>query len=117
MYRSEVDGMTKTISFPALSGRLATSSAANAAAPEEIPARIPSSFARRRAYSKDWSFVTWTTSSTRAVSRFFGMKPAPIPWILCGPGAPPEITGEWTGSTATSLQRPASSASSTGRRR
>ena len=30
------------------------------------------------------------------------MKPAPIPWILCGPGAPPEITGEWTGSTATS---------------
>ncbi len=29
------------------------------------------------------------------------MKPAPIPWILCGPGWPPEMTGEWTGSTAT----------------
>ena len=28
------------------------------------------------------------------------MKPAPIPWILCGPGLPPEITGESAGSTA-----------------
>jgi hypothetical protein len=28
------------------------------------------------------------------------MKPAPMPWIGCGEGAPPEITGEATGSTA-----------------
>ena len=30
-----------------------------------------------------------------------GTKPAPIPWILCGPGAPPERTAESSGSTAT----------------
>ena len=29
------------------------------------------------------------------------MKPAPMPWILCGPGLPPERTGESVGSTAT----------------
>ncbi len=28
------------------------------------------------------------------------MKPAPMPWILCGPGAPPDRTGESVGSTA-----------------
>ena len=28
------------------------------------------------------------------------MKPAPIPWIGCGAGAPPEITGDSVGSTA-----------------
>ena len=32
------------------------------------------------------------------------MNPAPIPWILCGPGAPPEMTGECVGSTATILR-------------
>jgi hypothetical protein len=28
------------------------------------------------------------------------MKPAPMPWILCGPGSPPDSTGEASGSTA-----------------
>ena len=28
------------------------------------------------------------------------MKPAPMPWIGCGEGAPPEMTGEAVGSTA-----------------
>ena len=28
------------------------------------------------------------------------MNPAPMPWILCGPGWPPEITGLSSGSTA-----------------
>lgn len=28
---------------------------------------------------------TWTTSSMRLTSKTPGMKPAPIPWILCGP--------------------------------
>ena len=32
------------------------------------------------------------------------MKPAPIPWILCGPGAPPDKTGEASGSTATTFR-------------
>ena len=30
-----------------------------------------------------------------------GTKPAPMPWILCGPGSPPLSTGESVGSTAT----------------
>ena len=34
------------------------------------------------------------------VRRTSGTKPAPMPWILCGPGAPPESTGESAGSTA-----------------
>ena len=88
------------MSFPALSGRFAISTAACAAAPEEMPPRIPSSFARRRAIANDSSFETWNVSSTNVVSRFFGMNPAPMPWILWGPGAPPEITGEFAGSTA-----------------
>ena len=37
------------------------------------------------------------------MSRFFGMKPAPMPWIGCGLGAPPEMTGECVGSTANTL--------------
>ncbi len=36
-----------------------------------------------------------------SVSRISGTKPAPMPWIGCGPLAPPESTGEAAGSTAT----------------
>ena len=32
-----------------------------------------------------------------------GTKPAPMPWILCGPGWPPESTGLSVGSTAIAL--------------
>ena len=42
-------------------------------------------------------------SSTMLRSMTPGINPAPIPWILCGPGAPPERTGESAGSTAISL--------------
>ena len=31
------------------------------------------------------------------------MNPAPIPWIGCGAGSPPEITGDSVGSTANTL--------------
>lgn len=41
------------------------------------------------------------TSSMMLVSKLPGMNPAPIPWILWGPGAPPEMTGDSVGSTAT----------------
>ncbi len=41
------------------------------------------------------------TSSSSEVSRTLGTNPAPQPWILCGPGFPPEITGESAGSAAT----------------
>ena len=43
---------------------------------------------------------TWMMSSMMLMSRLPGMKPAPMPWILCGPGAPPEMTGLSVGSTA-----------------
>jgi hypothetical protein len=36
------------------------------------------------------------------VSSTPGTKPAPMPWILCGPGLPPDSTGDSAGSTATS---------------
>src|SRR6266446_4253925 len=66
--------------------------AAHTLAPEEIPARIPSSLARRRAIANESSLVTWMHSVIwgRPFSsfkcKFFGTKPAPVPWILCGPG-------------------------------
>ena len=45
--------------------------------------------------------LTCMVSSMRLVSRLPGMKPAPMPWILWGPGAPPLMTGDSVGSTAT----------------
>ena len=73
------------------------------AAPPEIPTSSPSSLAERRAISTDSSKVTVITSSIKSFLRISGTKPAPIPWILCGPGLPPESTGLSTGSTATIL--------------
>ena len=40
------------------------------------------------------------TSSIMPVFRISGTNPAPIPWILCGPGWPPLRTGLSSGSTA-----------------
>lgn len=45
---------------------------------------------------------TWMTSSISFVSSTPGTKPAPMPWILWGPGLPPDSTGDSDGSTATS---------------
>ncbi len=61
---------------------------------------MPSSRAERRAKSNASSSVTWIAPSMASVCRFFGMKPAPMPWMGCGPGAPPLMTGDLTGSTA-----------------
>mmetsp|Transcript_6726 Transcript_6726/g.15533 ORF Transcript_6726/g.15533 Transcript_6726/m.15533 type:complete len:244 (-) Transcript_6726:252-983(-) len=44
------------------------------------------------------------TSSINDVSALPGMNPAPIPWILCGPGFPPLNTADSVGSTATILR-------------
>ena len=41
-----------------------------------------------------------STQHNVLVSQLPGMNPAPMPWILCGPGLPPEITGDSAGSTA-----------------
>ena len=41
----------------------------------------------------------WITSFTNERSQLSGIKPAPMPWIICGPGGPPERTGDSAGST------------------
>lgn len=55
--------------------------AATTAAPEEMPQSRPSSRARRRAISMLSRLLTRTTSSIRLMSRTWGTKPAPMPWI------------------------------------
>jgi creatinine amidohydrolase len=93
-YRSPKLAMIVTIRLPRYSGRPATFAAAHMLAPLLMPTINPSSLASFRAHSKASSLVTVTTSFTRVVSRFLGTNPAPMPWILCGPGEPPLITAE-----------------------
>ena len=56
--------------------------------------RIPSSLARRLANSTASALSTSSTRSTIERSRVSGMNPAPMPWILCGPG----LRGSWPAS-------------------
>eukprot|EP00982_Pelagococcus_subviridis_P010918 31036-Pelagococcus_subviridis.AAC.14 len=102
-YRSPNDGNTVPMSFPAFSGRFASSIAASAAAPEEMPTMSPSLRASSFAISIASSLPTWMISSRISVSRMPGMNPAPMPWILCGPGPDPLKTADSFGSTATTL--------------
>ena len=62
---------------------------------------MPSALASAREVSNAVWLPTVTTSSMTLRSRIPGTKPAPMPWILCGPGWPPDRTGESSGSTAT----------------
>ena len=75
-----------TIVLPWFSGSLATRLAAHSAAPEEIPHKIPSSRAARLAQANASSSEMRSTLSTMSRFKFSGMKPAPMPWILCLPG-------------------------------
>ncbi len=59
-------GSTVTTSLPAFSGRCATSLAALAAAPDEMPTSRPSSSASRRAYATASSLLTCAAGSARA---------------------------------------------------
>mmetsp|Transcript_8766 Transcript_8766/g.29861 ORF Transcript_8766/g.29861 Transcript_8766/m.29861 type:complete len:204 (-) Transcript_8766:418-1029(-) len=95
--------MMHTTVLPLFSGRLSSSMDASTAAPELMPHMRPSSAASLRAIPIASSPLTWSTSSKRLVSALSGTKPAPMPWILCGPGPPPESTALSTGSTATNL--------------
>ena len=63
------------------------------AAPDEIPAKIPSSFDKILAPSYASLLDTYVISSTYSFLRLFGVKLAPIPWILCGEskGATPTV--------------------------
>jgi hypothetical protein len=72
-----------------------------------MPTSMPSSRAQRRAISRGFG-IDLEHAVEQIGMRFFGMKPAPMPWIGCGDGWPPEITGDATGSTA----RPAASTTS-----
>jgi hypothetical protein len=93
-----------TMVFSAMPGRAPISSAAARAAPEEMPTARPSSRAAWRAVRKAVSLAMRMTSSISAVSRISGMNPAPIPWILCAPGGPPDRTALSSGSTAMILR-------------
>ena len=99
-YLSPNDGRMQQINFPWFSGLFATSKAAKAAAPEEIPLISPSSSASFLAVPIASSLLTWIISFTKDKSQFLGTKPAPIPYILWGPGFPPDKTGDSAGSTA-----------------
>ena len=93
-----------TIRLPRISGREPTCTAAHTAAPAEMPAFTPSRRAHSRAVSMASSSSTGTISSITSRLSTSGTKPGPIPSILCGPGFPPESTGDEAGSTATTCR-------------
>ena len=57
--------------------------------------------ARSRSRPRRRPAITSSSSSRLSTA---GTKPAPIPWILCGPGVPPDSTADAAGSTATTRQ-------------
>mmetsp|Transcript_13605 Transcript_13605/g.23914 ORF Transcript_13605/g.23914 Transcript_13605/m.23914 type:complete len:234 (-) Transcript_13605:427-1128(-) len=100
-YLSPKLGRITTTSFPLFSGLCAIFTAAAVAAPELIPHRRPSSSARRLAISIEKSEEILMISSQTFTLSTSGTKPAPMPWILCAPGLPPERMADSAGSTAT----------------
>ena len=100
-YLSPVSGSKTTIFLPLFSGLLASSVPACIDAPADIPTNKPSVFATALDALNASSFSTGNISSTISKSNTLGTNPAPIPWILCGPGLLPESTADVAGSTAT----------------
>ena len=98
-YLSPNDGIMTTNILPAFSGLLATSMADQTAAPEEIPTISPSSRASLLAIAIASALGQGLISSMSSLPRIDGTKPAPIPWILCGPFGCPEMTADSAGST------------------
>ena len=78
-YRSPESGSTTTIVLPAFSGRFPIRTATAAAAPLEIPERIPSSRVSRRAKSIASSLLICSIPSTSDISNTGGTNPAPMP--------------------------------------
>ena len=93
--------MVRTVAFCGISPNFLAIAASEA--PVEIPPKIPSSFANLCAKLNASSFPTRMAPYRISVFKTAGMKPAPIPWIACGPGAPPLMTGDCSGSTAKAL--------------
>ena len=73
--------------------------------PDEVPAKSPSSRARRLAISLASAVTIGRISSTTEGSQSGGRYPIPIPSILCGPGGPPPSTADSAGST-TAIRTP-----------
>jgi hypothetical protein len=71
-----------------------------------MPTSNPSSRASRRRISSAASSLTRLTSLIKLRSRLSGTKPAPMPWMRCGPGGPPDSTALAAGSTAMILTAP-----------
>ena len=107
-----------TMFLPAISGPRADLQAAATAAPEEMPTGMPSSRATARAMSNDVCVGDRDhLVDDRACRELPGTKPAPMPWILCGPGWPPDRTGDFFRLDGDHLQTAACAASAPGRRR
>ena len=81
-YLSPKLGKTITMRLFSISDRLPISSAADTAAPLLIPLKSPSCLASCLPISIALASSTSMTSSINDVSSTFGIKPAPIPWIL-----------------------------------
>ena len=86
--------------FPLFSGLLASSTAAQSAAPE-VDSRQNSFFFGQK-FSCGKSVIAFYRNNLSYISVFrtSGTKPAPIPCSLCGPLVPFDSTGESAGSTA-----------------
>ena len=98
-YLSPVSGNITTKVLFLFSGLFNIWAAAQRAAPDEIPASIPSDLARHLTVWIASSSDIVRTSSIKERSNVSGIKPAPIPWILCFPATPLVIKGEFKGST------------------
>ena len=70
-------------------------------APVDIPAKIPSSEARRRAICCASSLRSCSIESTSSSCHRDGTKPTPIPSMRCAPVVAPDSTADSAGSTAT----------------
>ena len=101
-YLSPVSHRMVTMTLPCIPSRRASSPAAQTLAPAEMPTRRPSSRARR---ARDLERLLAAHRHDLVVDRRrsgpWGRTRPRCPGCWCGPGWPPESTGESEGSTAT----------------
>src|SRR5256885_11804017 len=97
-YRNPESMMIVPTVAPAPS-RFATCSAATMLAPLEVPAKMASSRARRRAIALASSEATMKISFTSSRLQSGGMKPIPLPSVWCAPVRFAESTPDSAGST------------------
>ena len=83
------------MSLPAFSGRDATWIAADDGRPAGDAAEHPLLASQPAGHLERSSSRTVTTSSMIDVFSTSGMNPAPMPWILCGPGRSGSLRRNW----------------------